>query len=263
MSSVDASPFDLPGAGPAAALCLHGLTGTPYEVRPLGEALSRAGIRAFGPALPGHNSTPEKLAAVRWEEWAEAARASAAELRSQHDVVFGVGLSMGGLLTLLVAAEGQYDAAAAIGVPLRLGWPVRLLVPALRHLVRFSPKPRGSDIRDAEARRRHPSYDVMPLGAVAELMQLQRRVRRLLPRVQAPLLVAHGAHDATANPADSREILDAVGSEDRRHLVLPDSGHVVPVDRDGERLAGEVAGFLGSRVAETPADALTAPHSRS
>ena len=29
---VDASPFELPGEGHAAALCLHGLTGTPYEV---------------------------------------------------------------------------------------------------------------------------------------------------------------------------------------------------------------------------------------
>ena len=48
---VDAGAFDLPGGGRAAALCLHGLTGTPYEVRPLGEALAAAGIRALGPAL--------------------------------------------------------------------------------------------------------------------------------------------------------------------------------------------------------------------
>ena len=37
---VDPAPFDLAGEGPAAALCLHGLTGTPYEVRPLGEAIA-------------------------------------------------------------------------------------------------------------------------------------------------------------------------------------------------------------------------------
>ena len=61
---VDPSAFDLPGKGRAAALCLHGLTGTPYEVRPLAEAISAAGIRAVGPALPGHNETPERLAAT-------------------------------------------------------------------------------------------------------------------------------------------------------------------------------------------------------
>jgi carboxylesterase len=50
---VDPSRFALPGAGRGAALCLHGLTGTPYQVRPIGEALAAAGIAAIGPALPG------------------------------------------------------------------------------------------------------------------------------------------------------------------------------------------------------------------
>jgi carboxylesterase len=59
---IDSSAFDLPGGGRAAALCLHGLTGTPYEVRSLGVAFAASGIRAFGPALPGHNETPERLA---------------------------------------------------------------------------------------------------------------------------------------------------------------------------------------------------------
>jgi hypothetical protein len=49
---VDAAPFDL-GDGRDAALCLHGLTGTPYEIRPIGEALAAAGVRAIGPLLPG------------------------------------------------------------------------------------------------------------------------------------------------------------------------------------------------------------------
>ena len=102
---VDPAPFDLPGRGRAAALCLHGLSGTPYEVRPLGEAIHAAGIRAVGPALPGHNQTPQELAEVGYEEWLGAARRSVRELKSQHEVVFGVGLSMGGLLTLALANE--------------------------------------------------------------------------------------------------------------------------------------------------------------
>jgi len=75
---VDVAPFDLPGRGAAAALCLHGLTGTPWEVRPLGLALSARGVRALGPALPGHNETPERLAQVGFRDWLGAARASLA-----------------------------------------------------------------------------------------------------------------------------------------------------------------------------------------
>src|SRR5436853_6116137 len=55
-----AAPFAL-GDGPDACLLLHGLTGAPSEVRPIGEALAKAGMRAVGPLLPGHGTTPRAL----------------------------------------------------------------------------------------------------------------------------------------------------------------------------------------------------------
>ena len=73
--AVDAGPFDLPGRGSGAALCLHGLTGTPYEVRPLAEALSRAGVRAVGPVLPGHGGDAAECRRTSHEAWVESAGA--------------------------------------------------------------------------------------------------------------------------------------------------------------------------------------------
>ena len=249
LPAVDPAPFDLPGRGPAAALCLHGLTGTPYEVRPLGEALSAVGIRALGPALPGHNTAPEQLARVCQEEWLEAAWAAQRLLRQEHELVFGVGLSMGGLLTLSLACEDAFDAAAVVGVPLRLAQPVASLIPLARFFVSSVPKRGGSDIRDAQARARHPGYRVMPLAAVYQLQRLQRRVRHCLPRIEAPLLVAHGAHDRTANPADAREIASTVASSQVECLFLENSAHVAPVDHDGRLLADSFARFLASYAA--------------
>jgi carboxylesterase len=244
---VDTAPFDLPGRGLAAALCLHGLTGTPYEVRPLGEALARAGVRAVGPVLPGHGRTPRELAGVSWEEWLAAARSEAEALRRTHEVVFVVGLSMGGLLTLALAAEQRADAAVVVGTPLRLRRSVTLLVPFLKYLLPFPRKSVGSDIREPEARRRHPGYPIMPLAAVHQLLGLQRHVRADLARVKAPLMVAHGALDTTAHPSNAREILSGVASRDRHHLLLERSAHVVPVDYDGPQLAAAVVEFLEGR----------------
>ena len=54
-------PYDLEPRGATtgdAVLCIHGLTGTPYEVRPLAEALADRGLRARGPLLAGHGGTP-------------------------------------------------------------------------------------------------------------------------------------------------------------------------------------------------------------
>ncbi len=243
--AVDPSPFDLPGDGSAAALCLHGLTGTPYEVRSLGEALSAAGVRAVGPWMHGHAGSPEELACVSSEAWVEAARSRLRELTAEHPTVFAVGLSMGGLVTLLLAAEEPVTAAVSIAAPLALRQPLPLVLPLLRFLVPFVQKKDGSDIRDRAARARHPSMPVMPLSSLHQLVRLQRRVRAALPRVRVPLLVAHGAHDSTADPADAGRIVERVGSAVRERLILDDSAHVVPVDHDGPRLAREVVAFLG------------------
>jgi carboxylesterase len=199
-----------------------------------------------GPVLPGHDATPEVLARLGHEDWLSAVREELAGLRAEHREVHLVGLSLGGLLSLALAAEERVEAVVVIGTPLRFRRAIRWTVPVLKHFVPFLKKGQGSDIRDAEARRRHPSFPVMPLASVHQLMALQARVVAALPRVRAPILVAHGSHDATADPADARAIYEGVGSERRELLLLPDSGHVVPVDRGGPRLAQAVVEHLRS-----------------
>jgi carboxylesterase len=248
-SVVDPSAFDLPGGGRSAALCLHGLTGTPYEVRSLAEAISATGIRAVGPALPGHNETPERLAATSHTDWLEAARAEFQRLREDCESVFVVGISMGGLLALALAQEEPVDALAVIGTPLALCQPCAWLIPLAKYLRPMPPKSWGSDIHDPAARARHPGYQVMPMNSVHELQRLQRRVRPQLARITAPILVAHGVHDRTARPRDAVEIRDSVSSEVRDYLLLAASGHIVPVDFDGPALAQAVAEFLARHAA--------------
>jgi carboxylesterase len=158
--------------------------------------------------------------------------------------VFAAGLSMGGLLSLLLASERLVDALVVVGVPLWLPAPIPWLVPYVKHRVPFLRKNAGSDIQDDAARARHPSYDRMPLHAVHELIKLQAVVRRRLRQINAPILVAHGRLDRTANPRDAQRIFDTVASSERELLWLAGSGHVVPVDRDGPQLARAAAAFL-------------------
>jgi len=243
--AVEPGPFDL-GDGAVGVLCVHGLTGQPYEVRPIAEALVREGMRAVGPFLAGHEDAlePESLMRVRREEWLSGVRRAYRDLRRDHETVMVAGLSLGGLLSLALAAEEPVDALAVIGVPLALRFPIPQLVPWLRRALPSVPKRRGSDIQDTEARARHPGFDVMPLNAVHELILLQRHVRASLARIDTPILIAHGALDTTANPADARVIESRVSSARRELMFLPNSGHIVPVDRDGPALAEAICGFF-------------------
>jgi carboxylesterase len=245
-SPLDAGPFDLGGRGEGgdAALCLHGLTGTPFEVRPLGEALAASGVRAVGPLLPGHGGAHEALARVGHSEWIDAVDAAHQALAARHDRVFVVGLSLGGLLSLWLAARVDVAALVVIATPLHLRTRLARLVPLARRVWSTVPKRRGSDIRDALARARHPSMTALPIVSVHHLMLLQRRVRASLGRIRAPILVAHGLLDASVDPADARQIAGEVSSPERELLWLPNSGHVVPVDHDGPELARATVDFL-------------------
>lgn len=241
--SVDVSPFDLNPDARMATLCLHGFTGTPYEMRPLGEALARRGIRALGPVLPGHNQSPRDLARVRCGDWLEAAREHLHALRAQHARVGVAGLSMGGVLALSLGAEEPVDAIVSIATPLRLSRSISGLVPVLKYVWPYLRK-RGSDIREPEARKRHPAFPATPLAGVHELVRLQARLDGELHRVSAPLLIAHGAHDATANPADAHEICQRVASVRKEVMLFESSAHVVTVDFDGGELARRATEFL-------------------
>src|SRR6185295_583944 len=87
------------------ALCLHGVTGTPFEIRPVAEALGRAGYSVEAPMLVGHGGTLRDLAATRWPDWLRSAE-QAMELvlrRTADRPIALVGFSMGGLLALKLA----------------------------------------------------------------------------------------------------------------------------------------------------------------
>ena len=246
MSGVDASPFDLipQEEKGGAVLCVHGLTGTPYEVRPIAEALVARGFRARGPLLPGHGTQVEVLTGTSWQQWVERVDAEYESLRATSQQVFVAGLSLGGLLSLELAARRSVDGLLVVGAPLALRKPIPQLVGVVKHFVKMLKKTQGSDIRDPEARDRHPGYKQMPLHGVHELVRLQRKVRGELNLVKAPALIAHGRLDRTADPKDAMRIFRSLGSEDKELLYLESSGHVVPVDRDGPELARKAADFF-------------------
>ena len=249
-SEPDVSAFDLrpePGAANgAAALCLHGLTATPFEVRPIAEALVARGIRARGPVGAGHEGGPRLLAATPRRDWLARARREFLALRADHDRVFLVGVSMGGLLSLRLAATESVDALVVIGTPLAFRPPIPQLLPFVRRIMRFRKK-NGSDIQDPVARATHPSLAAMPMDSVAELIALQAEVIPDLGRIEAPILVAHGKLDRTARPRDAVRIHAEVSSREKELFLLERSGHIATVDYDGPALARAAADFLGRR----------------
>src|SRR4029450_3115001 len=97
------APFEL-GRGEDACLLLHGFTGSPWDVRPLGERLAARGLYVRAIRLPGHGSTPLPSAQASHRDWEQAAEDALLSLSTSRHV-FVAGLSVGALLAVVLAAR--------------------------------------------------------------------------------------------------------------------------------------------------------------
>ncbi len=237
--------IDLPG-GPDAALLLHGLTGSTFELHPLAAALHGAGLRVLAPVMAGHGGAPEALRGLPWAEWVAKASRDLARLRGFRRTVV-IGESMGGLVACALAHDHprEVDRLVLLAPALELTFPGRLAAFLGRGPLRGWIAPKGpSDVRDAEMRRRNHGLPAVPVGAVAELAKLSRRVRRLLPAISAPALVIAGGHDGTASLAGVLHVAERLGSGPAPVLTLHESGHLLAIDVERDRCAAEVLRFV-------------------
>lgn len=240
-------PFDLVGDDDIGVVLVHGFTGTPYEVRYLGEQLARAGYTVRAPLLPGHGTRVEDLDRTTWRDWAEAVERAVDGLRVRCGQVAIVGQSLGGLLALHVASHRPDVACVAtLAAPLWLeGLSARVAAwttagPLRR--VRAIPKLGGSDVRDRRAKAENPCYPAIPTRALGELLAFMQVVDAALPQVTQPVLVLHAHQDHTAPVACAARIAERTGAA--RVRLLDRSYHLIAVDVERDIVAAEVSSFL-------------------
>jgi carboxylesterase len=242
--------FEL-GRGPDAVLLLHGFTGSPWDVRPLAEALAEHDYYIRAIRLPGHGLTPEAMLEVSWRDWEHAALDALAGL-SEYRHVFVAGLSMGALLAMLLAAQRpeRVQALALLAPAVRFRGRTRLLLHTFRHfpflrVVQPWILKDGSDIADPNARGEAPVLRAWPSARVDDLWTVRERALSQAHRVRAPALVAVATDDHVVSPYGGEELVRRmIASPGVRFVQLDDGFHIIPRDLGRQRLAREVRAFF-------------------
>jgi carboxylesterase len=238
-----AEPFFFPG-GPTGVLLVHGFTGTPKEMRWMGESLAGRGYTVLGIRLAGHATRPEDLVRSRWQDWLASVEDGWHLLEGLVQNAFLAGLSMGGALSLLFAVTHQVGGVVAMSTPFDLPPDPRLpFIKILRWIIPQVPKG-PSDWRNTEAAQDHVDYPAYPTRSIAELRDLLAAMRDALPEVKVPVLLVHSQDDAGVDPENAQRIYDRLGSQDKQLFFVRDCGHVVTREPERERIFEKTADFI-------------------
>lgn len=249
-------------------LLIHGLTGTPNEMRVLARGLNRQGFTVYAVKLAGHCGSMEQLVATRWQNWLESVCRGADLLACYVDRVVAGGLSMGAVLALGLAQlrPEQISGVVALSPTFRYdGWSMptytkfSFILPCLRALgigrrsVFMEQPPYG--IKDEALRARIVSQmnsgdsaaaglPGNPWWAVIEMHALSARVRKNLDKVRAPCLVMHAQHDDIAAVGNAYEIVNGVRHASVELCLLQDSYHMIAIDRERRQVIARVVDFV-------------------
>ena len=250
MDEEKTAPFEL-GQGEDACLLLHGFTGSPWDMRPLGEALATRGLYTRAIRLPGHGTTPEALTRVERRDWEQAVARALGELGSYRRV-FVAGLSMGALLALRLAADfpERIHGLALIAPAARLRGVGMEVLKRLRNtglLERVKPwvEKARPDISDPVALAEAPVLRAFPSARLRCLWELQDATMGVLPRVRCPALVAVAEQDHVVDPGCGQVLVRRLTAAREVRLVSFREGfHVMTRDRSAPLLAAEVGSFF-------------------
>lgn len=245
-----AEPFFLLGdSSKPASLLIHGFTGAPKEMRWMGEYLHQRGYTCLGVRLAGHATDPEDMVRSRWTDWVASVEDGYHLLRGLTGDIFLVGLSMGGVLSLLMSTRLKVKGVVAMSTPSRMPedhsiWLMKLLSIFIRFRPKTSEGP-GSGWFDQTAWQDHVAYPQNPVRSGAELKRLILEMRAALPKVTVPVLLMHSKDETYVLPENLESLYAGlVNASDKTKLYIRGSGHVLSRDAAREEVFKSALEFI-------------------
>ncbi len=252
--------------GSTGFLLIHGLSGTPVELRYIANGLARAGHTVSCPQLAGHCGSVEDLRDSHWQDWYGSVDKALTELKQHCDKIIVGGLSMGAVMSLYVASQHPKDVDGIVLYSPTLwldGWAVpwyarffdTVFQKSVANRIQFSEcAPYG--IKDTRLRAiiidslhsGDPSkagFLSIPGGPMLELRWLVNEVKRKVTMIRQPALIVHPRDDDRASLRNALYLEKKLaGRVDT--LVLDDSYHVITLDHQRDLVLERTKSFANS-----------------
>ena len=281
-SPCDDGHIILNGAGTGTLFLIHGLTGTPNEMRYLANFFhKKKGYTVVCPRLANHGAPISILRKTHWQEFYKSVREAFLQVRQEIDgPVFAAGLSMGALLSLLLAEEfqGQVAGVSCLSPTLfydgwNIPWISKFLLPLfyatpLKYVSYYKEEPPYGIKNKALQKRIHKyytnatfqdqqgvaeyGYPYFPMSLLHQLQKLIRHLTGKLPAINVPVQLIQAREDDITSMRNSTFIYESVGSTLKEIVMLEDCYHVITADQERATVARSMDSFFTKIMGGTP-----------
>jgi len=219
-------------------LLLHGFTGSPYEVEPLAESLSKHDWKVVVPTLPGHGESKEDLRHITWKDWIQKAEEELKLLLSSCSVVYVVGFSMGGMIAAYLSTK--YPVAKLV----LLNACVYYVNPG-QMFQNMAETIKSNFTANTGLLKRYMQKTLStPVRAVVHFRRLIKVLKPELSNVTVPTLILQGECDDLVEPRSAHYIYEQIQSQVKEIHFLPQSKHLICHDCEKELVFDFVDRFL-------------------
>ena len=281
-SPCDEGHVILNGTGAGTLFLIHGLTGTPNEMKYLANFFNKKkGFTVICPRLANHGAPLSVLKQTHWQDFYKSVIDAFTAVRRQIDgPIFAAGLSMGALLSLLLAEEfpGQVAGVSCLSPTLfydgwNIPWYSKILMPLfsltpLKHVTYFKEDPPYGIKNKALQKRIHKYYNTatlndqqgvaeygypyFPLTLLHQLNKLIAHLTQRLPAIQTPVQLVQAREDDMTSMRNSTFIYDKIGSALKEIVYLEDSYHVITADQERGTVARSMDSFFSKIMGGAP-----------
>lgn len=222
-------------------LLIHGFTGSPAELQPLGEYLNHNGYTVFAPLLAGHGTCLEDMEQTRWNDWWKSVEHGYERLKLEgcRDII-ACGHSMGGILALKLALNYPLKAVISMCAPIYLTDKRAYFSGILKMFRRYQKKP----IKNLDGEKVITGYDYMPLACVPSLVELINQIKPLLSHIEVPALILQAELDKMVKPRSGDYLYKEIGSREKQYITYEKSGHIITIDKDKEQVLKDILLFI-------------------
>ncbi len=219
---------------------IHGYGGSPYTMIDYAKKFEAKGYSVCCPRLPGHGTNELDFQNVTMENWLQSIYDHYLEFNKKVKTIYVIGFSMGGILASFLAYMFDIKKLALISTPYDFDKKMKNL-----KILRKFKKVIKTEKSNTKKYKNQVNYEnIYYTKSLYQLYRLIKFYRRFIKKIKSDVIIVQSEKDDAVSFNSPQKIYNKVDSFNKKLQYVKDSNHVIPLDKDSEKVFNLINDFF-------------------